>query len=278
MFLAQDCTITSNFSMMKKYLIYCMMLTILILCSCTTVRTYKVQGVPGSKVSLQSVDRLSETILDANGDGKIQWVAEKGGNSTELPTYLVSMNKSSLIIPIGMDYRRGNANINRGGFEVLGGFALEGATLGVALGTSCPPAVPIILSAGCLYCFADGIPRISTAAADAVNDITFLPIHTNDDMTFSMEPSRPSGEPKMKRISNDKPTKKVSSAKSKIRPSSKIKNEDVDDKFFHTVEEGEKLSDIATTYGISVSEIIRANKLRSNNVKKGQKLIIPMNP
>ncbi|MDE6218538.1 MAG: LysM peptidoglycan-binding domain-containing protein, partial [Muribaculaceae bacterium] len=40
----------------------------------------------------------------------------------------------------------------------------------------------------------------------------------------------------------------------------------------HTVAEGESLADIATRYGVSASEIRRANSLRRNAVRPGQKL------
>ena len=44
----------------------------------------------------------------------------------------------------------------------------------------------------------------------------------------------------------------------------------------HVVEQGQTLSAIAQAYGVSVSAIVKANKLRDpNNVRVGEKLLIP---
>ena len=45
---------------------------------------------------------------------------------------------------------------------------------------------------------------------------------------------------------------------------------------YYTVKKGDTLSGIASKYrGVTVSQIKRANNLRSNNIRPGQRLVIP---
>lgn len=45
--------------------------------------------------------------------------------------------------------------------------------------------------------------------------------------------------------------------------------------FEHTVEAGTTLTALAKAYGVSVADIKKANKLSNNNIRVGQKLLIP---
>lgn len=249
---------------MKKISILYMLLSLLMLSSCAITRTFNVQGKPNSEVCLQTNEKYNVT-LDTAGQGKIKWYAR-----TPMPAYFVSNSSSSLTVPAAIDYEIGNNGLGWGVIEIVVGSGLLGASIPTIV--FCPIASPLPLSAG-LFCCRDGYKRAN--GWDTQLGVTYLPFHTNDDITFSMEPSRPSGEPKMKRTSEAKQTigqTKTTSKKTSAKQVS-IAN---DDAFYHTVEQGEKLADIAKNYGVTMAEIIRANKLNSNDLKPGQKLIIPM--
>lgn len=250
---------------MKKISILYMLLSLLMLSSCAITRTFNVHGKPNSEACLQTNDTTYNVTLDATGLGQIKWLV----NKSPMPAYFVSGSSTSLTIPAAIDYKITNDQ-DYGTSEFIVGNVLFYTSAGLV---AVSPAVAPFTFGAAMYGLIDGYKR--GFGADSDLRVRYLPFHTNDDIKFSMVPSRPSGEPKQKRTPGTKQTKRQAKTSSK-KSSSKQESKATDDAFYHTVEQGEKLADIAKNYGVTMAEIIRANKLKSNNIKVGQKLIIPM--
>lgn len=243
----------------------CVLAIIAFLCSsCASTRTLTISGTPGTEIFYPDGTKLG--AIEQNGSTKIKIDVKK----RYYPYLLGKSSNYPNPVPFALDVEYKSNAINQ--IMLYGGSTLGPVSLieGPVLAACGSPAVGIPLA----VVGAVGTTAIFFCdynATDVQHSFRYTESCTDDKISLSTSATIPTGERKIVGSKQSEPAKKTT----------KKKNADANvapdgDAFQHTVADGETLSSIAQQYGVSISDIIKANGLKGNQVQTGQKLVIPL--
>ncbi len=115
--------------------------------------------------------------------------------------------------------------------------------------------------------------NIDITARRAASEVPPTQVRQTNAISSGLKSSGPKRNEPRATASGERNARNVNSSSKTEKPG--VKSKSTTPNAAHTVKKGETLSDIAGRYGVSPDALRKANRLKSNNVSVGQKLVIP---